>query len=93
MIAGLRLRDGVVAQILEQEMVLLDTRGGQYFDLNPSGTVMLEALLKGASRDEIVASLTRRFAVDAERAAQDLDRLVAELLQAGLVVETAVRSS
>lgn len=82
----LRLRDGVVTQILENEMLLLDTRGGQYFDLNPSGTVMLDSLLKGASREATLGLVMERFAVDQARAAADLEALVGELLKVGLVV-------
>ena len=82
---ALRLRDGVVVQILENEMLLLDTRGGQYFDLNPSGTVMLDSLLKGRDRAATLALVTERFAVDDARAGADLDALVTSLQQAGLV--------
>ncbi len=81
----LRLRDGVVAQILENEMLLLDTVGGQYFDLNPSGTVMLDCLLKGGSRLATLALVMERFAVERDRAEADLDALVGALRRAGLV--------
>lgn len=81
----LRLRTGVVAQILEGEMVLLDTLGGQYFDLNPSGTLMLDRLLKGDSSDQALGVVVERFSVDRPRAQQDLDLLVRQLLDAGLI--------
>lgn len=81
----LRLRTGVVAQILEGEMVLLDTLGGQYFDLNPSGTLMLDRLLKGDSSDQTLGVVVERFSVDRPRAQQDLDLLVRQLLDAGLI--------
>lgn len=81
----LRLRTGVVAQILEGEMVLLDTLGGQYFDLNPSGTLILDRLLKGDSSDQTLGVVVERFLVDRPRAQQDLDLLVRQLLDAGLI--------
>ena len=81
----LRLRTGVVAQILEGEMVLLDTLGGQYFDLNPSGTLILDRLLKGDSSDQTLDVVVERFLVDRPRAQQDLDLLVRQLLDVGLI--------
>lgn len=80
-----RLRDGVVAQTINGEMVLLDTQAGRYYDLNASGTRMLEALIAGQDREEIVAALRAEYAVAAERVRSDLDALLASLHAAGLV--------
>ncbi len=80
-----RLCENVVAQVMDGQMVLLDTRGGQYFDLNVSGTLMLEQLLAGASRDQVVATLERKFRVDARRVSADLDALLLTLREARLI--------
>lgn len=81
----LKLRPGVVTQVFNGEMVLLDVAAGLYYDLNASGTLMLEQLLAGSAREDIVATVQGRFEVDAARVAADLDALLATLRGAGLV--------
>lgn len=82
---SVRLRESVVAQVMDGQMVLLDTSGGQYYDLNASGTLMLERLLAGASRDQVVAAVEQKFQVDGARVASDLDALLVTLREAGLI--------
>lgn len=82
---AVRLRAGVVSQAFNGEMVLLDVAAGQYFELNGSGTLMLETLLAGADRAQTIVAIQQRFQVDAERAGSDLDELLASLRQARLI--------
>lgn len=82
---SVRLRESVVAQVMDGQMVLLDTRGGQYYDLNASGTLMLERLLAGASREQVIAAVEQKFQVSGERVATDLDALLVTLRDAGLI--------
>lgn len=82
---SVRLRESVVAQVMDGQMVLLDTRGGQYYDLNASGTLMLERLLAGASREQVIAAVEQKFQVSGERVATDLDALIVTLRDAGLI--------
>jgi hypothetical protein len=84
-VAPIRLRQGVVHQIIAGEMLLLDTVGGRYFDLNPSGSLMLAQLLAGASREQTLQAVQAEFDVDSERVAADLDALLTALVQAGLI--------
>lgn len=79
------LGDNVVAQVLDGQMVLLDTSGGHYFELNASGTVMLEQLLAGASHAEVAAAVERKFLVTSERVEADLEALLLTLREAGLI--------
>lgn len=82
---ALRLRDGVVCQVIDGEMLLLDARGGQYYDLNPTGTLMLQSLLGGASRAQTLTSVLQRCDVTSARAQADLDALIQALSAAGLI--------
>lgn len=81
---SLQLRSGVVTQVIDGQMLLLDSRGGQYFDLNPSGTEMLQALLAGSGRAALLAGMAQRHAVTAARLEADLTQLLAALRAAGL---------
>lgn len=76
--------EGVVAREVDGEMVLLNLRSEQYYSLDRVGADMVTRLTR-ASRDEAVAALRRDYEVDGDVLEQDLDQLVAELLEAGLL--------
>lgn len=80
-----RLRESVVFQVMEDQMVLLEVTSGQYYDLNSSGTLMLQQLLAGASRAQVIAAVEHRFLASTERVAADLDALLLTLREAGLI--------
>lgn len=82
---GLRLRSGVVMQAVGAELVILDTDIGLYFDLNPTGSVLLSAWVEGADDAAAVAAVTARFAAPAGQVAADAAALKAALLQRRLI--------
>lgn len=82
---SLRLRPGVVMQAVGAELVILDTEAGFYFDLNPTGSVLLSAWVEGADDAAAVAAVTSRFAAPAGQVAADAATLKTELLQRRLV--------
>ena len=67
--------------------MLLDTRRGRYYTLNPTGAAVWELLAEPRSLAELRAALMERFDVDAETLSGDLGHLLAELRQNGLVAE------
>jgi hypothetical protein len=81
----LRLRHGVVLQRLGAEAVLLDTAQGSYFELNPSGVVVLEHLLAGGSAGSAASELVERYEVDVQTAERDSVELLAALNRSGLL--------
>jgi len=85
---SLKLRPGVVMQPVGAELLLLDTQAGLYFDLNPTGSLLLSAWLAGADDATAVAGVTTRYAATTERVLVDATQLRAELLKRQLV-ETA----
>jgi hypothetical protein len=80
-----RLREGVMVQLDLPQGVLLDSRGGEYFELDGAGTVIVRALLAGGTREAAVAAVLAAFEVDAARAAHDADAFIGELLGRGLL--------
>jgi Coenzyme PQQ synthesis protein D (PqqD) len=83
----LKLRDGVSAAETENGITLLDEDSGQYWNLNPTGVVVLRTLLDGGTPAQAVQELTTQYAVDAETASRDVEDLVGGLQSAGLVEE------
>jgi hypothetical protein len=67
--------------------VLVDSRTRKVFVLNSVGGVVWKGVERGASADEIVGDVVKRFRVDAARAAADVTRFLDELQAAGLAEE------
>lgn len=67
------------------EIVALDDRSLQYLSANPAGALVWQALVEGATREELLAQVLEEFEVDHEVAARDLDGFLAELAKLGLL--------
>lgn len=76
----------VLFQGVHGEMVLLDLASERYFGLNEVGARIWTLLQEGMSTVAIVDTLEREFEAPRERLEQDLQGLLAQLLDAGLVV-------
>jgi hypothetical protein len=83
----LKLRDGVSAAETEYGITLLDEDSGQYWNLNPTGVLVLRTLLGGGTPAQAVQELTTQYAVDAQTASRDVEDLVGGLRSSGLVEE------
>jgi uncharacterized protein (UPF0261 family) len=81
----MRLRADVSVADTDYGQVLLDERTGHYWQLNPTGVVVVKALLDGADENAAVAALTSAYSVGEAQARQDVSALVEGLRGAGLV--------
>jgi PqqD family protein of HPr-rel-A system len=68
-------------------LVLLDMRTGRYFQLNSTGTRILESLLDGETADRIAERLSDGRDVTPELVAADIERLLDQLRRKGLVTD------
>lgn len=66
------------------QMVLLDLDSEQYYGLNEVGADIISRLTEHPF-EAAITSLARNYEVDAEVLRQDVDELVRELLEAGLL--------
>jgi hypothetical protein len=82
-----QLRADVSIADTDDGMVLLDERAGRYWQLNPTGALVLRKLLDGAAPHQVAQTLADRHAVSAEQAAADLAALLERLRTAGLVTD------
>lgn len=80
-----KLRDGVSTADVDYGVALLDEHGGQYWNLNPTGALVLQVLLAGGSADEAAQALIEQYGVDLETANRDVQELVHDLRSAGLL--------
>lgn len=82
---ALRLRDGVSVADTEYGVVLLDEVSGEFWNLNPTGALVLRALLAEGSVERATEELTVQYAVDRENASRDVRELLTALTTAGLI--------
>ncbi len=80
-----RLAEGVLTQKLGAQLVLMHVLKGQYFELNGTGAVVLEAILAGADEIATAEQLSRRFGVSLERTQADVSALVKDLTDRALL--------
>jgi hypothetical protein len=80
-----QLATDVMQQTLDQVMVLMQLSSGQYFELNHAGGMTLKTLLDGDDADACARALCARFEIDHEQAKRDVQTLIAQLLQRGLI--------
>jgi hypothetical protein len=83
-----RLRAGVSTADTDYGSTLLDLDTGDYFNLNPTGALVLQRLLEGDSPTEAATRLTEEYDVTREEAEQDVAELLSALESVGLI-ETA----
>ena len=81
----LKLRDGVSTADTDYGIALLDEDRGEYWNLNPTGALVLQTLLEGGSSTDAVQALVERYDVDADSASRDVQDLLGGLHSAGLV--------
>jgi Coenzyme PQQ synthesis protein D (PqqD) len=86
-----KLRDGVSVAEMEHGFALLDQDSGQYWNLNPTGAVVLRTLLDGGTAAQAAQNLAEHYSVDINSAGEDVAELVTELRSAGLVEQHDAR--
>jgi Coenzyme PQQ synthesis protein D (PqqD) len=81
----LKLRDGVSTADTDYGIALLDEDSGEYWNLNPTGALVLRTLLEGGTSTDAAQALAETYDVDADTAGRDVQDLLGGLRSAGLV--------
>jgi len=84
---GYDLRTGVSTAETDVGLTLLDEDSGEYYNLNPTGALVLEALLAGDAPAGATERLMAVYDVDRGTAEADVRDLVTALESAGLLVQ------
>ncbi|HMJ34007.1 MAG TPA: PqqD family protein [Baekduia sp.] len=64
---------------IDDEVVAVDKTSSVYLAANSSGAALWDALARGATRGELVATLIAAYGLEPERAASDVDAFISEL--------------
>ncbi|MFD9205542.1 lasso peptide biosynthesis PqqD family chaperone [Streptomyces sioyaensis] len=81
---ALRFGDKVSTAATDYGTVLLDERSGQYWELNPTASLIVTTLLAGGDETAAADALLAEFGIEPARAEQDVATLVEELRASGL---------
>ena len=84
--------EGVMTREVEGELVLLNLRSEQYYGLDSVGADVVTRLTR-QSLGQALDGLCQRYEVDVEVLRADVEHLVQELLQAGLLERSEIRPS
>jgi hypothetical protein len=85
----LSLADHATFDATDEAGIILDTRGGVYFNLNVIGTIMLQVALECDTLEQVVARLVERIDAEADTLRAGVERLIAELRARELLVPGA----
>ena len=77
--------DGQLSCDLDGEVAILDMRSQTYFGLNPVGAYVWDLLTQPRSSAELLEALGRRYEASTEQLEADLQKLLRELQDRGLV--------
>jgi len=81
--------DTAMSRDLDGEVVILDIPSGNYFALNEVGALVWDQLEDDTDRETLVTAVTGAFDVDVETAATDIDALLEQLTEAGLILDAS----
>jgi coenzyme PQQ synthesis protein D (PqqD) len=89
----LKISEDVVFRLLGEEAVLLNLATGTYFGLDDVGTRMWQLMSEHRSTDKVIEIMLEEYEVDESLLQSDLDRLVKDLTENGLVKLDAQEAS
>jgi hypothetical protein len=70
----------------DDDLVMVDLKGGEYFALNTMGARMWDLLISGKTPAEIGAALATEYDASEEELLHDCTKLADDLLKRGLLV-------
>lgn len=79
----------VLMQELEDEIVLLDLQGGQYFGLDEVGAVVWKSLSEDGDVEAAIRAVQAEYEVEEATVRGDVHELVQQLLDANLVTQSS----
>ena len=86
---NIRIPDDVVFRILGDEAVILNLSTGIYFGLDTVGTRMWQLISEHGSTEQAREALLAEYEVEEGQLRQDLDLLIQQLIDKGLLITEA----
>lgn len=80
------INPSVIYRELSGEIVLLNLQSGVYYGLDAVGSRVWQLLMESRGIDDVCATLREEYDVSADTVRADVERLVGELTDKGLVI-------
>lgn len=80
-------RDELEWRQIDDEVVVLDARGGTYLATNGSAALLWQSIASGTTREELASVLVNAYGIDKRDALVDVDDFLAMLSTRGLLAE------
>ena len=80
------INPSVIYRELSGEVVLLNLQSGVYYGLDAVGSRVWQLLMESRGIDDVCATLLAEYDVSADMLRADIERLVGELTDKGLVI-------
>lgn len=77
--------ESIYTQEVGEETILLDTKGGKYFGLNPIGTRMWQLLRQHGALRPVYETMLAEYEVAPERLESDILALATKMAEKGLL--------
>jgi hypothetical protein len=78
-------KEGVHCRAFDDELVLLDLNGGEYYGLDAVGAFIWRRIGEGVTAEDTASAVVAAYDVDEERAEDDVLSLLDDLLARGLL--------
>lgn len=78
----------VAAKVIDGEAIIMNLTNGAYYSMTGVGGHIWSCIESSMTEGAILESMLKRYAVDAESAREDLERLISSLQDDGLVLVT-----
>jgi hypothetical protein len=75
-----------MARDVDGELVILDIPSGRFFGLNDVGKVIWDRLAEDSSFEQLIDAVASNYEIDRDQATDDVTDLIAQLVDAGLVL-------
>jgi hypothetical protein len=89
----IKIPDDVIFRILGDEAVILNLASGVYFGLDTVGTRMWQLMSEHGTTDKVIEAMLEEYEVEKTKLSEDLDRLIQQLSEKGLVKSDAAETS
>jgi hypothetical protein len=81
----MKLKENIVIEIIDDKYTIYDPIEDKLLTLNLSASLILDMLIKGKKKDEILKTYMEIYEIDEEKAKEDIENLIENLKKEGIL--------
>tara|TARA_Y100001968_G_scaffold276989_1_gene271574 strand:+ start:2269 stop:2523 length:255 start_codon:yes stop_codon:yes gene_type:complete len=82
---AIRIRENIILEKLDDQIVILNIDDGIFYELNTVGTAILEEIKKNRDYKDLLDSIVNNFGIQRSEAKKDLDDFLSNLEEMGIL--------